>query len=627
MNPRSTIEPLESRIAPAAVLKYTDIDGDLVSVAVSKAATAADIAAICAFSDPNADDPRILRKIDFSMNAALFAGTNLTITVKRGPGLSDGLANIGYIDATGLDGGSSLNLGKVKIVGDLGRIEVGTGSATAAAIKSLTVASMGRVGDQTQPAGGDLRSEISGSIGALTVKGDFAEVFLRAIRIGKLTIGGSLLGGDADDSGRILLVGAGTVKIGGNIEGGSGIASGRISTVDAMASLTIGGSLIGGTANSSGSIAADNFGLLKIAHDVLGGFDSFTGNISANSITRALIGGSLIGGDGAATGRIECIETFGQVRIGGDITAGLGNSSGLIQARGFTSVTVGGSLNGGEFVDQPGVMCGAIIAGVDGIKGKVRIGHDVRGATISGGGAAELTGAISSESRIGSVVIGGSLITGTDSATGFLELSGGIFAGDNIGSVTILGSVIGHRDPGFAATPAVIAARGQATPSANADVAIGRITVGGRVENMQILAGYDETLAPLNADAQVGAVKVGGDWVASSIVAGAINLGNDGLPGGTGSDADNAIFGNSHDAKITEAGDDAGIVSRIGSIIIRGQVFGTQVTLDRYGFVAEEVAAFKVGSLKAPLTAGASNDGFIEIGPFNDVRIHEILTP
>jgi hypothetical protein len=315
------------------------------------------------------------------------------------------------------------------------------------------------------------------------------------------------------------------------------------------------------------------------------------------------------------------------LRIGGDLTSGTGSSSGAIEAEGLTSVTIVGSLNGGDFANDAHVVCGAIVAGSDGIKGAVKIGHDVRGATISVGASATLAGAISSEGRIGSVVIGGSLITGTDSSNSLLQRSGGIFAGDNIGSVAILGSVIGHNDAGFQATPAIIAARGQVTPSAKADLAIGRITVGGRVDFARILAGYDENLAPLNEDAQIGVVKVGGDWVASSIAAGTINLGEDDAPGGTGDDADNVIFGNSHDAKITEAGNDAGIVSRIGSIIIRGQVFGTQVTLDRYGFVAEEVAVFKVGSLKAPLTAGASNDGFIEIGPFNDVRIHEILTP
>ena len=47
-----------------------------------------------------------------------FAGANLTVSAKRATA-GDGLANIGYIKATGV------NLGSVTINGDLGRIDAG----------------------------------------------------------------------------------------------------------------------------------------------------------------------------------------------------------------------------------------------------------------------------------------------------------------------------------------------------------------------------------------------------------------------------------------------------------------------------------------------------------------------
>jgi hypothetical protein len=101
------------------------------------------------------------------------------------------------------------------------------------------------------------------------------------------------------------------------------------------------------------------------------------------------------------------------------------------------------------------------------------------------------------------------------------------------------------------------------------------VTIGGRAEYAQFLAGYDTNLDAENADAQIGAVTVGGDWIASNMVVGAINLGADDAPGGSGANADNVNFGDAHDFKIVEAGESTVIVSRIGRIQIAGQIFGT----------------------------------------------------
>ena len=48
--------------------------------------------------------------------------------------------------------------------------------------------------------------------------------------------------------------------------------------------------------------------------------------------------------------------------------------------------------------------------------------------------------------------------------------------------------------------------------------------------------------------------------------------------------------------------DDLAINSRIASIIIKGGVFGTPgITSDSFGFVAQEIVSFKVGTTVIPL--------------------------
>jgi hypothetical protein len=191
--------------------------------------------------------------------------------------------------------------------------------------------------------------------------------------------------------------------------------------------------------------------------------------------------------------------------------------------------------------------------------------------------------------------------------------------GDIVGNVTASGD-----------SPVIISAFGQdPVAGATSDVAIGKIRVGGRAEWVQIFAGYDRLLLAKNADAQIGSVAVGGDWIASSIVAGARNLGDDLAVGGTGANADNVNFGNLADRRVADATDLSNVYSRIGSITIAGQVFGTPESLrpaDQFGFVAEEIGQLKVGARVFDLAPGPFNDGTY-IGSFgDDVTVHEIAS-
>jgi hypothetical protein len=147
----------------------------------------------------------------------------------------------------------------------------------------------------------------------------------------------------------------------------------------------------------------------------------------------------------------------------------------------------------------------------------------------------------------------------------------------------------------------VITAHGQAAPTATTDVAIKSLTVGGRVEFTDILAGYSKNLAGTNADAQIGAIKIGGDWRASYVIAG-VNPGG----GGVGTSDDTLLpagvdFGSGPVA-------DGPPISKIASIVIAGQVLGNPGTDMAYGFGAEQIGSFKYNGITVPLKAGASND-------------------
>jgi hypothetical protein len=201
------------------------------------------------------------------------------------------------------------------------------------------------------------------------------------------------------------------------------------------------------------------------------------------------------------------------------------------------------------------------------------------------------------------------MISGIDTSTvGSLLQNASIRAGDDIGSVIVKGGLIGNWNAD-GDSPVIISARGQAIQGAATDVAIGRIAVGGRVENARILAGYGVNLLPMNADAQIGAVSVGGDWIASDLAAGVIDAGDG--------------FGNNNDAAYA-VGNPA-IKSRIASVAIKGQVLGTPAAngADRYGFVAQQIGSFKALGVIAPLTA---NLDVIELAlTTNDITIREVV--
>ena len=349
-----SIEALEARIAPAAfgalgasvtevtlvskhVATFTDADGDLVKIQVSKGTLdQADFTLVAAGSGAD------LRKINFSDDAGEFAGANLTITAKRDTFAGNGFVNVGFIDSTGAD------LGKVSIKGDLGRINTGQPNSGKLAVKSLTVQSMGALGLATQDAGGSLASEFAGSTGAIVVKSDLDGVTLAATgSIESVKVRGSMNGGQIS-AGTTL----GDVSVRGDITG-TAAAPARITALGnrnatpasidlAIASIKAGGSVeflrVLAGANRAGVVSNEDASIGRItvggdwhASTVLtgstAGADGFEGTVddgTANNTQRiySRIASIVIGGQpygtltaGDSFGIIA--EEIGKLKIGG----------------------------------------------------------------------------------------------------------------------------------------------------------------------------------------------------------------------------------------------------------------------------------------------------------------------
>jgi hypothetical protein len=348
-----------------------------------------------------------------------------------------------------------------------------------------------------------------------------------------------------------------------------------------------------------------DIGAVKVGRDLIGGAGPYGGEIrSGGNMGPVTIGGSLLGGPGFASAHVCSEKNMGPVKIGGSI---IGDSifSGWVESFGtIASVTVGGSVIGGT-----SSVSGTISA--QGAIGLVKLRGDLIGGSISGTQPDSFnTGQISGQ-RIAGVIIGGSILAGTDTSTsGGIFVNGTVTSFNDIGFVTVKGSLVGNVT-GTTVSPVIISARGQIDGGdGETDLAIGKITIGGRVEHAQILAGFIQT-TPSNGNAQIGSVMVGGDWRASSLVAGI-------------QDANATGYGDAGDTVIPQPPADA-ILSRIGSITIRGLVLGTANTGDQFGFTAQVIGTMKVNGVKLPLSAEPTPDPAIQLAPLTgDVTLREV---
>ncbi|HEX8297070.1 MAG TPA: hypothetical protein VF593_12265, partial [Chthoniobacteraceae bacterium] len=287
------IEPLEARIAPAAVFvnpntaTFTDVDGDLVTVKFSKPLLSAqNIGTILKTAPTGAMGGEQLNEINLQsfLSSTEATGTDITVTARpqdaNGDRLpdGDGLVNVGQINAGGVFVAPGIDLGAVTIRGDLGKIVAGNNNQQGGGLKSLTAISLGRFGLTTGAP--DLSSAVVGVVQKLTLASDFSATTFYAQAIGSVNVGGSLISGEISSAGNV-----GSIKIKGDLAGS--ITANNDGT--RIGSIQVGGSFTAGT------IWGDDIGKISITGDVRGTVANSAKILAIGNVGSIFIGGNLAG--------------------------------------------------------------------------------------------------------------------------------------------------------------------------------------------------------------------------------------------------------------------------------------------------------------------------------------------
>ena len=474
------------------------------------------------------------------------ANDAITVTVKPSLLGGDGHVDLGYVNATGV-ALKSFTATKASV------LEFDAGDGTHA-IGTFSVASYGTLRSTafTTP-GGDGAGTFNGAVTSFKITGDldYGEVVLGGAAIsnvgpavGSVTVGGSLHGdvSQPGNAGFLVVDGqAGVVKIGGSIiggaNGGMGDIRGSIFLEQGATSLTIGGDVIGGSTASTGFVVVQG------------------------EIKGALtIGGSVLGGAGVGSGDISAfLKPIHSLTIGGNLEGGTGSDSARVSLGKVTSVTVKGSIIGGNVINPA---------------------------------ANGFSGILTSNSDVGTLTIGHNVIAGTtthtDNGTTVFSVNGGIAIAGNLGSLSIGGSIEGNNG-----TRAFITAGGTTPVKAGNFNALGRVTVKGSVSYAVIASGHlledfsTNLGSAQNPDAGIGSVTIGGDYYHSSLMAGTNDLTDLGV-------GQPATATTSADTQSTGAATRAAI---LGTVTIKGALLDDSAAIGYSGFEAEQIAKIVVGGV------------------------------
>jgi hypothetical protein len=412
----SRVEILETRIAPASIT-FTDVDGLTVTITSNKGSAAQLTQVAILVAEGAGQELQELRLNDLPN---VFKGANISIV--KGTLDDSQLVNVGFINAEGID------LGKLTIDGDLGRIIAGDNNSSTLATKKLIVGSLGVQGLNTQAAGGDLASKFRGRLGSLAVGGDFKDASLLVLGVDPDP--DEIVNTKADARGSI-----GNIVIDGNLIGGADAKSGSIYAKGSIGNITVNGSVLGGDGEFSASITSERkMGKVTIAGGIEGGLvesANFSGRIfSSRSMGSVNITGSLDGGGGTESGSVLALGGIGNVTILGDMNGGDGLKSGTVGAGGeIGKITIGSDANGGNITGGAGEQSGGLLSG--GSMKAVKIFGDIVG------GSEIFSGSITSAGKIASLFVDGSIMGGSG------EQSGAIGSSLALGAVNVLGDLVG----------------------------------------------------------------------------------------------------------------------------------------------------------------------------------------
>jgi hypothetical protein len=608
--------------------------------------------------------------------------------------------------SSGAIGSSASPLGVVKVTGDLigGSNFISGVITSAASIKSVEIG--GKVQGGSGEASGAIGA--TGKIGKVSIGTDLlggggvrSGAILTQADIDRVEIGGNAVGGSGNESGGIAGRDLGVIVIGGNLDGGSfdasapGDLAGSINAKGRIGKVEIGGQLIGDDGNKSGSISSLlSIGTVTIGGGIVGSSGSFSGAIlSGGKLGKVVIeAGGITGGEGSFSGLIETqgdLEAgdIGTISITGDLAGGAGSNSGQIFSSGGIKKIIVGTIAGGNEANSAG--SGSITSTLD--LDEIVVNGDLAGSSISNTGFIRTFGKLGELTIHGSVTSQGAGYTEPDLATGgdLIILYGQIYADEAIGSVQVTGSVVGGNGAGSGlingaaikkvsiggnlvgaggATGSIFAREGnlgsvqiggdfQAAGSngfsfisAQGDIGklaigsligneasrgkitalgdIGTITITDSVTNFDLLAGFAASFgatpggslvfanfAPSESSVSIGKVTIGttgaGNWQGTNLVAGSVP----GEDGKYGTEDDAAISSNVRTG-----------ASKIASIVIKGAVSSALGNSDgHFGIVAAKVVAAKVSGSSIALTSGLD---FVDIlgtgGTTTDLSIKEV---
>lgn len=423
----STASPLSPQIsADGKSATFVDLDGDIFTVTTTKGAF---VSSSFTYLGDLETGRGYLQQIDlsFSLFGRIFQGAKITVTVDQPVG--DGVADVGFINAWGID------LKQAAVDGDLVKIDVGDANVRTPAIGLLDVGSLGipRATDSGLP---DFVSHVTGAITTLNV-GQWYDARievtggenLKNARFGKIGRASIVLleGGDAFQSGSLNVSGSIGTLVVNSMTGGIGEQSGSIVADGRINSLTISGNLVGGAGTDSGRV-------------VVGNTKGVSGSVT--------VGGSITGGEGPSSGQLHLEGAIRSITVLADVVGGVGTNSGSIYAKSATKITIGGALRGlgatnGIFVDSYlGSLALGEVDGTDGTANIIVFGRDAGGTAIgkivvegSVVNARILAGHTAAQegqhpnARIGTITIGGDL-KATDIVAGVDDVNG-VFGDDD----------------------------------------------------------------------------------------------------------------------------------------------------------------------------------------------------
>jgi hypothetical protein len=438
----SSVEVLEARIAPAFVLaplisadgksaEFVDADGDVFTVTTTKGTFTQGNFVYMGEAETG---PGYLQQINlgFAMFGKIFQGAKITVAVDQFVG--DGFADVGFINASGID------LKEMVIDGDLVRIDVGDANFRTPAVKLLDA---GQLGFHTAADANvtDFVSQVVGKIKALnvdtwadaaiSVTGGLTAKTAKFGSIGRATVQG-MAGSDLDGSGALRTTGGiGTMVIQGDLSGGSGIKSGCVNAGGKIGSLSIGGNVVGGDFEESGVVIAGAFGVVTIGGTLIGADGLHSGSIlSVGSVKSLTVIGDLDGGTEELSGSVA-VASAKSITIQGELIGGL-DLSGIFVEKTLSRLTIGGTdATGGRVT----IAVGGPAAGGIAIE-KLTVTADLQGADILAGyhqdfidPASNLV-LVNSNARIGTIDIGGNL-TATNIVAGIDGVNGVFGDGDD----------------------------------------------------------------------------------------------------------------------------------------------------------------------------------------------------